>query len=191
MVVEYDPSKINAVKKMYNEKQRMQDHEDKKTGKGPVKNKLASSEEKDKESTSPAHETERTKRGVHCEYADIHDPECWEELEMDQAFMIVCTIKGARHAEKAIMKWLKKHNSDTIFIAYTHNNVEAVQLYEAGAHFVMQTDALAMRKCKDIFIETVANVGDCSQLVISGQAHKRRLKKLEQEDQLRFLYETG
>ena len=62
-------------------------------------------------------------------------------------------------------------------------HVEAVQLYEAGAHFVMQTDALAMRKCKDIFIETVANVGDCSQLVISGQAHKRRLKKLEQEDQ--------
>ena len=89
------------------------------------------------------------------------------------------------------MKWLQKHESHTIFIACTHNNIEAIQLYEAGAHFVMQTDALAMRSTKEIFIETVANVGDCSQLVTAGQAHKRRLKKLQVEDQLRFLYETG
>lgn len=39
-------------------------------------------------------------KGVKCEYADIHDPECWEELEMDKAFMVISTMKGARHAEK-------------------------------------------------------------------------------------------
>merc|ERR1711871_519368 len=105
--------------------------------------------------------------------------------------MLVCTMKGARHAEKAIMKWLQKHKSDTIFIAYTQNNVEAIQLYQAGAHFVMQTDALAMRSTREIFIETVANIGNCSQLVAAGAAHARRLKNLKSNDKLRFLYETG
>ena len=203
VVVEYDPMKINAVKKMYNEEKRTQDHAEKRSSKGKVnlKNKSSSNTSINSEETvennnnddenSITAEDQTLKRGVHCEYADIHDPECWEELEMDEAFMIVCTMKGARHAEKAIMKWLQKHESHTIFIACTHNNIEAIQLYEAGAHFVMQTDALAMRSTKEIFIETVANVGDCSQLVTAGQAHKRRLKKLQVEDQLRFLYETG
>ena len=136
------------------------------------------------------HEEEQIK-GVTCEYADIHDPECWEELEMDQAFMLVVTMKGARHAEKAIIKWLRKHGSDTIFIAFTQNNVEAIQLYQAGAHYVMQSDALAMRSTRDIFMETVANVGDCSQLVAAGLAHKKRLVKLESENHLKFRYETG
>ena len=83
------------------------------------------------------------------------------------------------------------HNSETIFIGCTGNNKEALELYDAGAHFVMQTDALAMRSSKQIFLETVASVGDCTQLVIAGSAHARRLKRLQNEDKLRFLYETG
>ena len=110
---------------------------------------------------------------------------------MNQAFIVVCTMKGARHAEKAILKWLKKHQSDTIFIACTQNNVDAIHMYEAGAHFVMQTDALAMRSSREIFMQTVANVGDCSQLVVAGQAHKERLLKSKKEDALKFKYETG
>ncbi|KAL7547994.1 hypothetical protein ACHAWF_011267, partial [Thalassiosira exigua] len=130
-------------------------------------------------------------KGVKCEYADVHDPECWEELEMDQAFMVVCTIKGARHAEKAMLDWLRRRESDAIFVACTQNNVEAMQMYKAGAHFVMQTDALAMRSTRDIFLETVANFGDCSQLKAAGLSHMKRLKKLEEEDKLKWLYETG
>ena len=186
IVVEYDPMKINTVKQLYNQEKRWQDHKGNKSGKNPLK---AVQENLDVEEQSAASSSDI--KGVKCEYADIHDPECWEELEMDQAFMLVCTMKGARHAEKAIMKWLQKHKSDTIFIAYTQNNVEAIQLYQAGAHFVMQTDALAMRSTREIFMETVANVGDCSQLVATGQAHKKRLLKLEQEDKLKFQYETG
>jgi Kef-type K+ transport system membrane component KefB len=129
--------------------------------------------------------------GVTCDYADIHDPESWEELEMDQAFMIVCTMKGAHHAEQAIIAWLKKHKSETIFVGVTANNVEATHLYEAGADFVMQTDALAMRSTKEIFLETIARVGDCSQLVLAGKSHRRRLERLKNEDEERYMYETG
>lgn len=188
VVVEYDPMKINAVKKLYNEEKRMQDYKDKKSGKQSLVVVKGQTETFVGKLTNG---TESGIKGVKCEYADVHDPECWEELEMDQAFMLVCTMKGARHAEKAMMKWLQKHKSDTIFIACTHNNVEAIQLYKAGAHFVMQTDALAMRSTRQIFMETVANVGDCSQLVAAGQAHKKRLVKLEKEDHLKFQYETG
>jgi len=188
IVVEYDPMKINTIKKVYNEETRKQDYKDKTNGKNALKS-IQGEAEADVE--KHASSSENDIKGVKCEYADIHDPECWEELEMDQAFMVVCTMKGARHAEKAILKWLRKHESDTIFIACTQNNVEAIQLYQAGAHFVMQTDALAMRSSREIFMETVANVGDCSQLVVAGKAHKDRLLKLKKEDQFRFQYETG
>lgn len=130
-------------------------------------------------------------KGVACEYADVHDPECWEELEMDRAFMLVFTMKGARHAEKAVLRWLKRRESATIYVGFTRNNVEAIGLYKAGAHFVMQSDALAMRSTRDIFLETVANVGDCSQLVAAGSAHRKRLVRLEKENGLKFQYETG
>lgn len=123
--------------------------------------------------------------------ADIHDPECWEELEMDQAFMIVCTIKGARHAEKAILKWLQQHKSESVFVACSQNNIDAMRMYKAGAAYVMQTDALAMRSTRQIFMETVANVGDCSQLVAAGLAHKKRLLKSQADKPFRFQYETG
>jgi len=194
VVVEYDPMKINTVKKLYNEEKRRQDYKDKKSGQNPMRasnGDLRSLETEAEAENDVVGPLDSEIKGVSCEYADIHDPECWEELEMDQAFMLICTMKGARHAEKAIMKWLRKHNSDAIFIACTNNNVEAIKMYQAGAHFVMQTDALAMRSTREIFMETVANVGDCSQLVNAGYAHKKRLVKLEKEDKLKFQYETG
>jgi len=188
IVVDCDPKKISTIKQLYNEEKRSQDYKDKRNGNNSLRF-LQGEAEADGDKDASDRESEI--KGVKCEYADIHDPECWEALEMDQAFMVVCTMKGALHVEKAILKWLRKHESDTIFIAYTQNNVEAIQLYQAGAHFVMQTDALAMRSSRDILMETVANVGDCSQLVGAGQAHKKRLLKLKKEDNLKFQYETG
>jgi len=188
IVVDCDPKKISTIKQLYNEGKRSQDYKDKRNGNNSLRF-LQGEAEADGDKDASDRESEI--KGVKCEYADIHDPECWEALEMDQAFMVVCTMKGALHVEKAILKWLRKHESDTIFIAYTQNNVEAIQLYQAGAHFVMQTDALAMRSSRDILMETVANVGDCSQLVGAGQAHKKRLLKLKKEDNLKFQYETG
>ena len=133
----------------------------------------------------------REERGVKGEYADIHDPECWDELGMDEAFMVVCTMKGARHAEKAILDWLRRKSSKAIFVAIAQTAKEAMQMYKAGAHYVIHRDALAMRSTREIFLETVANVGDCSQLVAAGLAHKKRLLKLEEDDHLRFQYETS
>ena len=249
VVVEYDPMKLNTIKKLYNEEKRRSDFREKKNkGKNPRMATVRESKSTDSNhieqdlELGPAQPTgpqrvrsgeyiqgitakqqtrarprrlrmmsapagsiggkgfwdsggddsgEEKIKGVKCEYADIHDPECWEELEMDRAFMLVCTIKGARHAEKAMLKWLRKQGSDAIFVACTQNNVEAIRMYRAGAHFVMQTDALAMRSTRDIFLETVANIGDCSQLVAAGLAHKKRLLKLQADNILKFQYETG
>eukprot|EP00948_MAST-09A_sp_MAST-9A-sp1_P001563 g1563.t1 len=184
VMVDYDPQKMNVVKKRYNETQRNQDADEEKLGGSKVKGKPVSSEDKNSDKR-------RRLKGVACRYADIHDPEMWEELDLDRAFMVICCMHGAHHAEKAIVKWLRKHGSDTIFITCSGNNMEALQLYKAGAHFVLQTDALAMRSTKEIFLEMVAEFGDCSQLVVAGQAHEQRLRKLRKDDELRFLYETG
>ncbi|EJK65287.1 hypothetical protein THAOC_13867, partial [Thalassiosira oceanica] len=130
-------------------------------------------------------------RGVKTEYADIHDPECWEETGMDEAFLVVCTDQGARDAEKALIRWLAKHASDAIFVSCTQSNADALRMYKAGAHYVVQRDGLAMRAAREILVGTVASVGDCSQLVAAGQSHRRNLAKLRAEDGLKFQYETG
>jgi hypothetical protein len=188
VVVEYDPVRINAVKNRYNEKKRNNDAVNLPSNQRLEEHvKSSSTDTSVNDSSSP---TLSVLRGVACVYADIHDPECWEELEMDEAFVIVCTMKGARHAEKALMKWLKKHNSETIFVGFSDSNIEAIHLYNAGAHYVIQADALAMRSTKQIFLETVARHGDCSRLVVAGAAHSNRLQKLQKEDEMKFRYET-
>jgi hypothetical protein len=180
VVVEYDPMKITALKNQYGvRKQQQQQH--RRGSSSPTGSGGAGGDE----------ESDQKKlRGVVPVYADVHDPECWEELEMDEAFVIVCTMRGARHAEKALVRWLRKKGSKTIFIACSDSNADAQLMYDAGAHFVMQTDALAMRATRDIFMETVANVGDCTQLVIAGAAHSRRLRRLRKEYPKKFQYET-
>ena len=186
LVVEYDPLKIKAIRQQYNEQKRNEPEQKKLDaatsgsgggGGGGGGNGSSGS------NSSPL-------RGVQCCYADIHDPECWEELEMDEAFMIFSTMRGARHAEKSLSNWLQKHHSDTIFVAMANSNVDAIKLYDHGAHFVMQTDAIACASTCNLLLRTVANVGDCSQLVIAGRAHSRRLKNLRKEDSLKFQYET-
>ena len=76
VVVEYDPMKINTVKQLYNQEKRQRSQEQK-SGKNPpvVENLMP------RRSPPPAAAT----WGVTCEYG-YYDPECWEELEMDQAF---------------------------------------------------------------------------------------------------------
>ena len=130
-------------------------------------------------------------RGVKCEYADVHDPEAWEETEMDEAFMVFGAMHGAQHAFAAIATWLKKHEAKTMFVAATRNNAEALELYESGADFVLQADALARRAAKELFLESLAKVGNASQMRVAGKAHAAKLKKLKQEGEFKFNFETG
>jgi len=218
--VEYDIQKIKTVKKRYNRKQRVLDADaakgggrrvkDRRQSKTELDNRTATDKEREKEgggdilggaggrdaaaaAAAAAAEVDEIKelRGVTCDYADIHDPESWEELEMDQAFMVVCCMKGAHHAEKAIINWLKRHGSDTIFVGVSANNADALHLYDHGAHYVLQSDALAMRSTKQIFLDTVAKWGDGSHLKAAGVLHAKRLAGLKRDDKRRFLYETG
>lgn len=183
VVVEYDPQKIKIIKDKYNEKQRNVDQGRKKKG-GKVSIDKAGVNSQDLELMDK--DSTNFLKGVSCEYADIHDPESWEELGMDQAFLLVCTMPSAQHAEKAIIKWLQKHKSDTIFITCSDTNEDALHLYEAGAHFVLQSQALAQRATKEIFLEMIASHGNCSQLILAGKAHGNRLKKLRKEDEIQF-----
>ena len=182
LVVEYDPLKIKAIHKQYNEQKRNE--------KELVVSSSRNNSDTNKTSSSSGSNSSPLLRGVQCCYADIHDPECWEELNMDEAFMIFSTMRGARHAEKSLSNWLQKHHSHTIFVAMANSNVEAIKLYDHGAHFVMQTEAVACAFSRNLFLDTVANIGDCSQLVLAGRAHSRRLKNLERDDSLAFQYET-
>lgn len=192
VLVEYDPYKIKAVKKRYSKEKRLENVQSKQRRGKEITPRAASSKMEHKGFNVEENLLEVPKLcEVHTEYADIHDPEAWEETEMDEAFMIISCMKGTEHALTAIGAWLKKVESETVFVACTSNNVEALHLYNSGAHFVLQTDALAMRSTREIFFESIVKVGDCSQLISAGQSHARRLKETKLNERIRFLYETG
>ncbi len=180
VVIEYDPSKIKAVKKLYG-----------KRGKDDKRGTMKKSGVTAEEEAAAKKVSQQNLLGVKCEYADIHDPEAWEETEMDEAFMVVGCMHGVQHALAAIATWLKKHSSKTMFVGATRNNAEALELYESGADFVLQADALARRAAKDLFLDSLAKIGDASQMRITGRAHAARLKKLKNEGEFKFNFETG
>lgn len=76
-------------------------------------------------------------------YGDVFDPDLWEEAGFDEAYCVIsCLIEG-QSAELGILNWLKERNSKVPFLAATDSRMEALELYEHGATFVIQTEDLA------------------------------------------------
>ena len=60
-------------------------------------------------------------------------------------------MDGGQEAEMAISRWLKKESPDVPFIAATSSHEETLELYEAGARYVIQTEYLAAKSFREIF----------------------------------------
>ncbi len=121
---------------------------------------------------------------LHPLYADIYDPDTWEEAGFRDAELVISCRAGSQLAELAVLRWMKEHDIQVPFIAATDSSAEALELYEAGAAYVIQSDALAAERMREIFEQTEAH-----DLSDHGRSHRRCLEHQRRTtpDLFRFL----
>jgi Trk K+ transport system NAD-binding subunit len=78
-----------------------------------------------------------------CVYADIYDPDTWDELQFSEAATIISCMVGGQEAEVSMLRWRKEMGLTMPLIATTDSHLEALELYKHGATYVIQTEELA------------------------------------------------
>ena len=76
------------------------------------------------------------KEGYACEYGDAEDLELLEELNIGKVQMIISTIPSVRINNTLITK-ARDLNKKAVVIVVSHHIEEAIQLYKAGATYVV------------------------------------------------------
>ena len=76
------------------------------------------------------------KEGYACEYGDAEDLELLEELNIGKVQMIISTIPSVRINNTLIAK-ARDLNKKAVVIVVSHHIEEAIQLYKAGATYVV------------------------------------------------------
>lgn len=117
-------------------------------------------------------------------YADMFDPDTWEEAKFDKAAMIVSCLVRGQEAEIAIARWLREQGAGVPFIVTTDSRAEALELYENGATFVIQTEDMAAEYASRLFREVMENKADFS---AHGKRHHLFLRE-KSEDELFGFY---
>jgi hypothetical protein len=74
--------------------------------------------------------------GIDCRYGDAEDLELLEDLPLKKAKMIISTIPEI-NTNLLLIKKIKRINRDVIFLAVSHQIEESLELYEAGATYVV------------------------------------------------------
>jgi len=103
-------------------------------------------------------------------YADMFDPDTWDHAALENAEMVVSVLDGEQEAELSIGRYIREHNGEGFFMCATKDDEQALELYEAGCDFVIQTHALAAMK-----LEEMLNHFSLKNLGVEGAAHKERL----------------
>lgn len=117
-------------------------------------------------------------------YADMFDPDTWEEAKFEKAAMIISCLVRGQEAEIAICQWLKNQGAEVPLIVTTDSRVEALELYESGATYVIQTEDMAAEYTSMLFRETKA---DSTLFAELGRKHFLALKE-KSEDELFGFY---
>jgi len=116
-------------------------------------------------------------------YADMFDPDTWEEAKFDKAAMIVSCLVRGQEAEIAISQWLKDQRAEVPFIVTTDSRAEALELYENGATYVIQTEDMAAEYTSMLFHE---NMSKRDAFVELGKKHFHLLKEKSVDELFEF-----
>lgn len=92
---------------------------------------------------------------IHAHYSDMQDPDVWENLAFDKAKVVISCMDGGQEAEMGIARWLKDRAPEIPFLAATSSHQETLELYDAGARYVIQTEYLAAKSFRQVFEQEV------------------------------------
>ena len=121
---------------------------------------------------------------MRCIYADIYDPDTWEELQFAKADAIISCMIGGQEAEVGLLRWQKDMNLNIPFIAATDSHKEAVELYENGAAYVIQTEELAAERFQELLSEYGESL---DKLADNGKSHHKSLQDVLKKDTAKFM----
>jgi Trk K+ transport system NAD-binding subunit len=116
---------------------------------------------------------------IHAHYSNMADPDVWEDLAFNKAKIVISCMDGGQEAEMAISRWLKKESPEVPFIAATSSHEETLELYEAGARYVIQTEYLAAKSFREIF-ETEVTKPLKDAFRETGENHFSETKKIQE-----------
>ena len=116
---------------------------------------------------------------IHAHYSNMADPDVWEDLAFNKAKVVISCIDGGQEAELAISRWLKKEAPEVPFLAATSSHEETLELYGAGARYVIQTEYLAAKAFRNIF-ETEETKPRTEAFREIGEHHFSETKKLQE-----------
>jgi Kef-type K+ transport system membrane component KefB len=91
--------------------------------------------------------------GLRCMYLDVFDPDTWDMARFNHASAVISCLVAGQKAELAILRWLSEHEAEVPFVAATDSRREALELYQAGSTFVIQTEDLAAERLAVILEE--------------------------------------
>ena len=120
--------------------------------------------------------------GMRSLYADVYDPDTWEEAGFAHARLIVSCRVDDQEAEMAILRWLRRTKADTPFVAATDCCRDALELYEEGAAYVIHGEELIGAHIHDLFQVEEQDIHP------SGTAHRERLEGMRNADPDRFAF---
>ncbi len=110
---------------------------------------------------------------VHPLYADVNDPDTWEEAGFHEAELVISCLTGLQKAELGALRWIKEQGLEVPFIATTDSSAEALELYEAGAAYVIHTEAMAAQTMREMFARD-----DFAEIEEDGRVHLEHLRDL-------------
>jgi Kef-type K+ transport system membrane component KefB len=113
-------------------------------------------------------------------YADMQDPDVWEHYAFENARVVISCMDEGQEAEIAICHYLHEKSDHVPFLAATSSHEEALELYEAGVRYAIQTEYLASKSFRDIFAtEMEKDPKEAFRQI--GQEHQEATKQLKEE----------
>ena len=85
-------------------------------------------------------------------------------------------VRG-QEAELGIARWLREKNADVPVVAATDSHEEALELYENGVRYVIQTEYLAAESFRKIYAEEIGKGGKAFEEI--GAAHLGKIRELQ------------
>jgi len=73
---------------------------------------------------------------IPCLYWDVWEIDLLDEINIKNTKMIISTVKDY-DANRLLIKEIKQKNKKTIVIIISHNNLEAINFYQAGADYII------------------------------------------------------
>jgi voltage-gated potassium channel Kch len=98
------------------------------------------------------------KQGIpHC-YGDAEDDDFLDEIGAGDARMIISTVPRFS-TNLSLVSYYRTHNKDGIIIAISHNIKETMELYRAGASFVVMPHYLGAKYASEM-VESIGIMGE-------------------------------